>query len=85
MSTDDNVLDLQVLDRKLDDGERVDVGGNEDVGNVPVAEDFARLQTQDGGLRAARVGTTNPQDLRALALPQAFKELGVGFGQGPAP
>lgn len=34
----------------------VDVGWRDDVGDVAVHEDVARLQAEDGGLRAAGVG-----------------------------
>ncbi|KAH8194836.1 hypothetical protein TruAng_011006 [Truncatella angustata] len=51
-----DVLDLEERDRVLDHGRRVDVRRRDDVGNVAVHEDVARLQTQDRRLWAARVG-----------------------------
>jgi hypothetical protein len=85
VSADDNVLDFQVLHGVLDDGERVDVRGDDDVGDVAMAEDLAGLEAQDGGLRAAGVGTADPEDLRCLPFPEAFEEGWVGFGEGAAP
>jgi hypothetical protein len=43
MSTNNDVLDLEILDGILDDGQRVDVGVDEDVGNVAMAEDLTRF------------------------------------------
>jgi len=57
---DDDVLDFQVLDGELDDGQTVDVGVHQDVGDVAVAEDLAGLQAKDRCFWAARVGTANP-------------------------
>jgi hypothetical protein len=45
VAADDNVLDFQVLHGVLDDGQGVDVGWDDDVGDVAVAEDLARLET----------------------------------------
>ncbi len=53
VAADDDVLDLEVLDGKLDDGQRVDVRGGQDVGDVAVAEDLARFEAENGGFRAA--------------------------------
>lgn len=85
VAADDDVFDFQVLDRILDDGERVEVRWDDDVGDVAVAEDLARLETEDGGFGTAGVGASDPQDLGGLALAQAFEEGWVGFGEGTAP
>lgn len=85
VSADDDVLDLEVLDGELDDREGIDVGRGQDVGDVAVAKDLARLQAQDGRLRAARVGAADPEDLGRLAFAQGFEQLRLGLGQGPSP
>ena len=85
MTADDDVLDLEVLHRVLDDGQRVEVGGNQDVGDVAVDEDVAGVQSENGGLRAARVGTSDPQDLGGLAFTETFEESGISFSNGSAP
>jgi len=56
VAAEDDVLDLDVADRELDDGEGVEVRGANDVGDIAVHENVAGLQAQDGGLRDARVG-----------------------------
>ena len=60
MPADDDVLDLEVLHGVLDDGEGVEVSGDQDVGDVAVDEDVAGVEAEDGGLRAARVGASDP-------------------------
>lgn len=50
VATDKNVFDLEVGNGEFDDGQRVDVGGLDDVGNVAVDKDLTRLQAQDGRL-----------------------------------
>jgi hypothetical protein len=85
VAADDDVLDLQVLDGELDDAERVDVRGRQDVGDVAVAEDLAGFQAQDRGLGAARVGAADPEDLRGLAFAQGLEEFGLGLGERAAP
>lgn len=44
VAADDDVLDFEVLDSVLDNREGVDVGGDEDVGDVSVAEDVTGLK-----------------------------------------
>jgi len=53
VAADDDVSDLEILDGVLDDRQRVDVGWDENIGNVAVAEDISRLKSEDGGLRTA--------------------------------
>lgn len=60
MSTDDDVLDLEVLNSVLDDRQGVDIGWYKNIGDVAVAENLTGLETQDGGLGASRVCTSNP-------------------------
>jgi hypothetical protein len=55
MSTNDNMLDFQVLNGVLDNGEGVEVRWGEDVGDVSVDKDITRLQAEDGRFRASRV------------------------------
>lgn len=60
VAAEDDVLDLQVDDGVLDDGEGVEVGGGDDVGDVAVDEDVAWLKAEDGGLGDASVGAAEP-------------------------
>ena len=55
-----DVLDLEVRHRVLDHRRRVDVRRGDDVGDVAVHEDVARLQAEDRRLGAAGVGATEP-------------------------
>lgn len=71
------MFDLEVGDGVLDHGRGVDVGGGDDVGDVAVDEDITGLHAEDGGLGAARVGATDPEDLGRLAAGQLGEELGV--------
>ena len=79
------MLNLEVLDRELDDRKGVKICGADDVGNVAVDEDVARLEAEDGGFRAARVGTPNPQDFGVLAVSEGREEIRVGFGRVGCP
>lgn len=83
MPRHDDVLDFQVIDGVVDDGLGGHVVRGDDVGDVAVDEDVARLGGQEGGFGAAAVGAAEPEGGRALAL-GAFGEevgvLGLGFG-----
>ena len=48
----DDVLDLEVLHSVLNHSQRIQVSGNQNVGDVAVAEDVAGLQAENGGLWA---------------------------------
>ena len=80
VAADENVLDLEVGNSKLDDGEGVDVGSGDNVGNVAVHKDLTGLQAQDGRFGNSRIRTTNPQDLGRLALGGSLEEVGL-FGR----
>ena len=80
MAADHNVLDLDVLDRELDDAQQAQVGGVDDVGDVAVGEDIAGLEAEDGGLGFARIGAAEPEDLGRLAFGEGGEEFGVGVG-----
>lgn len=85
MAANDDVFDLEVLHSVLDDGKRVEIRGDDNVGDVAVDENVARVEAQDGCFRAARVGTSNPQDLRGLAFAEAFEERWIFLGDGATP
>lgn len=85
MSTDNDVLDLEVLHRILNDGERVDISWNEDVGDVSVAEDITGLEAENGGFWATGVGTTDPEDFGGLTFAEFLEELRLEFGEVAAP
>ena len=68
MSADDDVGYLEVDHGVLDYGLRIDVCERDDVGNVAVDEDVTRVEAENGGLRDAGVGATNPDYLRQYIL-----------------
>lgn len=68
MAADDDMFDLEVLHGELDDREGIDVGADEDVGDVAVAEDLAWFEAEDGRFGAAGVGASDPEDLGRLAF-----------------
>lgn len=83
VAAQNDVLDAQMTDGVFDDRRRTKVGRVQNVGNVTVDKDVTGLQAQDGGLRAARVGAANPEDLGTLADRKAGEEVGLlpdGFG-----
>ncbi len=79
MSADNNMLDLEYLNGKLDYGETIQVGMHNHVGNIAMNKDFAGRQTTNhiGGNPAVR--TTDPQVLWRLLLRELGKKLGILF------
>ena len=80
MSAHDDMFDLEVLDGVLDHTQRVQVARVQDVGDVAVDEDIARLEAEDGGFGDAGVGATDPEDLGGLAFCERGEERGVVGG-----
>ena len=80
-----DVLDLQVLDGKLDGGQSVQVGVHNQVGDVAMYKHFTRVQARDFIRGHAAVSTTNPHVLGALLLRQAAEKPGLAClgGHGP--
>ena len=66
MSGDDDILNLQLLNCILDNREDVDVGGADQVGDVPVNEELSRLEPHDLVGRNPRVRTSHPEILWLL-------------------
>lgn len=85
MSAHDHMFHLQKRNGVGDDGLRVQVRGGQDVGDVAVHEDVARLEAEDGGFGDAGVGAADPEDLGGLALGEGGEEVGFGFGEGLGP
>lgn len=77
VATDDDVLDLEVLDGVVEDGSDVEVDVADQVGDVAVDKGLAGLEAGDllGG--DARVAAANPQVLGLLAGAELGEELGV--------
>lgn len=85
MSAHHHMLDLDMLDRELDDAQQAQVGGVDDVGDVAVGEDIAGLEAEDGGFGFAGVRAAEPEDLGGLAFGEGGEEVGVGGGGGGGP
>jgi hypothetical protein len=71
----DDVLDLQDLDRVLHNRQHVEVGMDDEVRDVAVDEELARLDAGDFLRRDAAVGTADPQELRLLDTGRAREEI----------
>jgi len=86
VASDQDVLHLEYIDGKLDDRQAVEVGVQDDVGDVAVDEQVAGQQADDLVGRHACIGTTDPQVFRSLLAGQFGEELGVFLlnGFGPA-
>lgn len=85
MAADENVLDFEVSDGELDDRERVDVGGGDNIGDVAVDKDLTRLEAENGCLGDAGVGASNPENLGRLTGSLTWEEVRVGRGSLGAP
>jgi hypothetical protein len=71
---DDDVLDLERVDRELDHRQRVEVRVRNHVGDVAVHEHVARQQPDELVGRHPAVGAADPQVLRRLLVEQAREE-----------
>jgi hypothetical protein len=60
VTDDDHVLDLQHVDRELEDRQTVDVGVLDQVRDVAVHEQLARLAADDLVRRQPAVGAADP-------------------------
>ena len=87
VTADDDVAHLEDIHGKLHDGEAVQVGVDDDVGDVAVDEEFAGEEVHDfvGGDTA--VGAADPQVAGRLLVGEFFKKLGVLLPDalGPCP
>ena len=68
MPTKDDMLDVEMHDGVLEYSRGRQVARMDDVGNVAVHKDVARLEPEDRRFRHATVGTAQPQDLSVLCL-----------------
>ena len=77
VAADHDVLDIEHFDRVLNHGQTVEVRVDDDVGDIAVHEQFARLKPHNfvGGNTA--VGAADPQILRGLKRTQAFKIIRI--------
>lgn len=77
VAADENMLDLKMGDGEFDDGKRVDVGSGDDVGDVAMNEDLARLETEDGCLGDTGVCAADPQNPGRLTSGRSREEVWI--------
>ena len=78
MPADDDVFDLQRLDRELEHGHAVEVRGINQVRDVAVDEDLAGLEARDHVGGDAAVRTADPKKLRRLQRDETPEIVRVG-------
>jgi hypothetical protein len=74
---DDDVAHAQDVERVLEHGEAVEVGVDDDVGDVSVHEHLARREPDDLIRRDPAVRAADPEILGRLTLGEAGEEVGV--------
>ena len=77
VADDDDVLDLEDVDRELHDRQAIEVGVHHHVGDVAMDEDVARQQADDLVGRHAAVGAADPQIVGRLLARKLGEELGI--------
>jgi len=85
MADDHDVLDFQDIDGELKDGEAVEIGVDDDVGNVAMDEDFAGGEIDDLGGWDAAVGAADPHVFGSLLVGEVFEEIGVDLADAGGP
>ena len=80
MAADDDVLYLEDADGKFQYGEAIEVGVGENVGDVSMDKELARLEVDDLIGWHAAIGTADPEVGRVLFRSQFFKKTGVASG-----
>ena len=77
MSCHDNVLDLQMKDCELDDGKQTDIGAVDDVCDIPMCKDLARLAIQNRRFRDPRICATDPENWWSLTFGACREEFRI--------
>jgi hypothetical protein len=87
VSDDDDVLDLQDVDRELQHRQIVGVLRWGEIADIAVDEHLARIEAADLVGRHTAVGAADPEIFRRLLRLQALEEPGIGvdlaFRPGP--
>jgi hypothetical protein len=73
----DDTLNLEVRNRVLNHARGAEIFGRDDIGDVAMDKNVARLAVTDGGLGNPRVGTSQPEYFRTLAPAERWKEIGI--------
>ena len=85
MADDDDVLDIEGLDRVLEHGEAIQVGVHDDVGDIAVDEELARCEAGDLVGRHPAVGAADPQIARLLLLGELGEVIRIARAQIGSP
>lgn len=85
VAADDDVADFKHIDGVLEDGEDVEVGLGDDVGDVAMDENFPRGEAGDLVGGHAAVGATDPEVFRVLLAGEPAEEPGVRVADGFCP
>ncbi|MNL51808.1 hypothetical protein D3C87_1749380 [compost metagenome] len=81
MAANNDVLHFQHVDRVLYDGKTIEIGVNDQVGNVTVNKKFTRIKTCQAFCRDAAVRAANPQKAWILRFRQLLKKSRILFYQ----
>jgi hypothetical protein len=74
-----DVLDVQHIYGELKGAEAVQIGMNDQVGDIPVNEQFAGLEADDLVRRHPAVRASDPEMFRGLLVRQPFEERRIAF------
>jgi hypothetical protein len=77
MAADDDVADLQYVDRELNRRQAIEIGVDHEVGDVAVHEHVAGQEADDLVRRHAAVRAADPEILRRLPLRQPREKLRI--------
>src|SRR5690606_16696611 len=76
---------LEDFDRELNDGEAVEIGVNNEVGNVSVDEDFAGSESNDLVGGDSGIATADPKELWRLLLGEFAEKFWFGGADAIGP
>ena len=82
---DQNVFDLEYVNRVLNHRQAVEVGVQHHIGHVAVYEQIARQHADDLVGRHPGIGTADPQVLGSLLASQLGEEVRIFFGDRVSP
>jgi hypothetical protein len=85
VAANNDVDDLEDIDGILDGREAIEIGQGDDVCDVAVDKDLARLQADDFACRHSAVRASDPQKLWNLLLGEPLEEPGLLFAHFPRP
>lgn len=77
MAANNNMLYFEYLDRKLNDGQTIEIAMHNNIGDISMDKDFARGQINDLVGGHATVGAADPQNFGGLLLGQICKKFGI--------